>query len=287
MDQSATSDKAILDGLRKAVQALPAPLPLSGAGGVFPGGVKGKSLATRAIDQGYLTSKKEKVKAGNRSKTVEYALVTEKGVRHVVDADDPKTALEALLPAVQSLGKQPDAPNPQAFRAELAHATETCVNAIKESFARLEGQVLKALPASSAPAVGAGAILHALQSALQRVAAPVIPAAAATPPAADPAAKHSVAPARGLEEAIVAFVDGWAKEKTVGCQFDVLWNYLQKQHPNLSIGAFQDALRTLHRAGRIGLSGWPRMHDDMPRPELALFISSKVMYYAHPARPNE
>jgi hypothetical protein len=300
MVQSASPDVAILEGLRKAVQALPARLPLTGPGGAFPVGVKGKALANSAIDQGYLTSKKEKVKTGSRSKTVEYALITEKGMIHVATADSPKAALEALVPAVQSLGKQPDAPNPQAFRAELAQATESCMNAIRTSFEKLEGQVLKALtphfarfegelsqalPVSS-PVVDSGSVLRALQHALDRVKSPDLHAAAPAHPTEPPATNPSIVSARGLEEDLVAFVDSWMQEKTVGCQFDVLWNHLKGRHPHLTIGGFQDALRHLYDASRIRLSGWPRMHDDMPQPQLALFISSKVMYYAQPTHPN-
>src|SRR5206468_4276074 len=48
-------DEAVHAGLQKAVEALPATLSLSGPGGVFPGGAKGKQLADLAIAQGFLT----------------------------------------------------------------------------------------------------------------------------------------------------------------------------------------------------------------------------------------
>lgn len=86
----------------------------------------------------------------------------------------------------------------------------------------------------------------------------------------------------GIEEAIVAFVNRWAEKKTVGCQFNVMWEEMKKTHPQMTIGTFQDALRKLSEAGRVRLGGWPRMLDDMPQPQLAFFVSSKVMYYAHP-----
>jgi len=63
------------------------------------------------------------------------------------------------------------------------------------------------------------------------------------------------------------------------------WNYLKEWHPQLTPGAFQDALRKLYDAGRLRLGGWPRMLDDIPQPQLAFFVSSTVMYYAHPAHP--
>jgi hypothetical protein len=280
MPQSVTPEEAVLAGLRKAVQALPTALVVSGSGGVFPSGAKGKALGQAAIDQGYLELKKEKVQTGNRSKAVEYAIVTDKGLRHVIDSDGPKAALEALLPFVQALGKPPVAPHPEAFRTELARATETCVKAIKESLANLEGKVLQALAPSSAPAVDPSIVLQALQRALERVKTPAVASTA------DPKDNLAPVPASVLEAEIVAFVDSWAKEKTVGCQFDVLWNHLQKRYPHLTIGAFQDALRKLHDAGRIRLGGWARMLDDIPQPQLALFVSSKVMYHAQPANPN-
>jgi hypothetical protein len=55
--------------------------------------------------------------------------------------------------------------------------------------------------------------------------------------------------------------------------------------PRLTIGAFHDALRRLADGGRLRLSGWPKILDDVPDPQLALFVSSKVTYSAHPIRP--
>jgi hypothetical protein len=250
---------------------------------LFPGGAKGKELAENAISQGFLTSKEEKVKSGKSTKKVVYGLLTEKGIRRVVDADSPKAALEALLSAMQALSRHPDPPKPEAFRAELTRATETCVNAIKEAFANLQGEVVKALTPPSAAAVDPRPVLNALQHALERVQAPVRPTVpSATEPSPNPPPFSNPA----LEEAIVAFVNSWAKEKTVGCQFDVLWNHLKGRHPELTVGAFQDALRKLHEAGRIRLGGWARMLDDIPQPQLAFFVSSKVMYYAQPSHAN-
>jgi hypothetical protein len=284
--KSVSPDEALLAGLRKAVEALPAVKPLAGTGGVFPGGAKGKELADRAIAQGLLTAKDERVTSGKRSKNVVFGVLTEKGLRRVVDAASPKAALEALLPAVQALGRQPAPPAPEPFRAELSRATATCVDAIKQAFAKLEGEVLKALAPPAALSVGPGVVLNALQHALERVEDPVFPVVAPEPSGPDPKAILTSVPNPSVEEAIVAFVNGWAREKTVGCQFDVLWNHLREPYPELTVGVFHDSLRKLHDAGRIRLGGWARMLDDLPQPQLALFVSSKVMYYAHPAPPN-
>jgi hypothetical protein len=279
-------DEAVLAGLRKAFEALPTnkPLPLIGTGGLYS--PKGKEFAEAAVAQGFLARQEGTVGSGKKAKKVVYGFLTEEGIRRVLDAASPKAALEALLPAVQAIGKQPASPNPEAFRAEVSRATEACVSAIKDAFAKLEGDVLKAVVPPPAPAADPGTVLHALRQALERVEAPAIPAVVAAPVTINPAPPPPAVATHALEEAILAFVNRWAKEKTVGCQFDVMWKHLKEEHPALTIGAFQDALRTLYDAGRIRLSGWSRMLDDMPQPQLALFVSSKVMYHAHPAHPN-
>jgi hypothetical protein len=268
-------------------------MPLNGTGGLFQGGAKGTELAATALAEGLLTLKEERVKSGKGWKTLKSGVLTDKGIRRVVEADSPKAALEALLPPLQALGKQPDPPNPDTFRTELSKAAGECVSAIKEAFGKLEGDVLKAL-SQSRPVVDPAVVLNALRHALERVKAPVLPSLPSAPagpgptppaPVVQMSPPSAVSP-QALEEAMVRAVNAWAKEKTVGCQFDVLWKRLKDQHPDLTIGVFQDALRTLHNAGRLRLSGWPRMLDDMPQPELALFVSSKVMYHAHPAPAN-
>ncbi len=314
MAKAASPDDAILGGLRKAMEALPDPLKLTGPGGVFPGGAKGQELADAAIVQGLLT-KETRRGSGRSARAVEYALLTEQGIRRVIEATSPKAALESLLPAVQALGKesQSTSPNVDAFRDGLAKAAATCVNAVQDAFAKLqeqmakalaqsmakleeqvkktlpqpfaklESEVLKALPPPPAPAADPRPVLSAIQHALEKLQAQAIPTVR---PPVEPKPAPPVVAKPDLDGEIVAFVTAWAKEKTVGCQFDVLWDHLKQRHPELTPGTFQDALRKLHDAGRIRLSGWPRMLDDIPKTQLALFISSKVMYYANPAHPN-
>jgi hypothetical protein len=284
--KSVSPADAVLAGLRKAVEALPAMKPLTGAGGVFPRGPKGEELARLAVEEGFLASKEETIKGGKKPKTVVYGVLTEKGIRRVVDADSPKATLEALLPVVRAIGKQPDAPNAEAFRGELMKATEMCVAAIKQAFTKLEGEVVKALAPSAAHTVNPGAVLNALQNALERVEAHSLPVAASTTSTPSSTSAPPAPSASALDDAISAFVAAWAKEKTVGCQFDVLWNHLKERYPHLTIGEFQDALRKLYDTGRIRLGGWPRMLDDLPQPNLALLVSSKVMYYAQPAHAH-
>jgi hypothetical protein len=86
-----------------------------------------------------------------------------------------------------------------------------------------------------------------------------------------------------LETTIAGVVQDWAREKAAGCPFDVLMDQVKARQPGVTLGEFHDTLRGLHDAHRIRLSGWARSLDEMPDPELALFISHKVMYYANPA----
>jgi hypothetical protein len=293
MAEADPRDKAVVAALKKAFDAVlkkKGPLPLRGRGGLFPDGPKGDELAKIAIDSRFLTSKQEMKGKGKNRRLVTCAVLTEKGAERVVDAAKPKAVLEALLPAVQALGKHPGPPNAEAFRSEFGRATETCVKAIERAFAKLEGDVLKAVAPPAAPAVDPSMVLTALQRALERVEAPssppVVPTASVAQPPPPAAASAPIVPAKVLEDAIVAFVNAWAKEKSVGCQFDVLWKDVKQGFSHLTIGTFQDALRTLHEARRIRLGGWGRTHDELPEPQLALFVSSRVMYYAQPGHSS-
>ncbi len=288
-----------LAGLRKA---LGGSFPLLGDANValFPKGKPGKALADAAINDGLLVSRKVKEKVDGKNKTTEYGEITEKGRDYVVSADDPKGVLEALLVAVQKLGEpRAPAPIPDSVRREIEKASEgiqkkvqTAIDNLQKSvsaefaklekkanddFAKLEKKVVEHLATSEgvtkvAPPSG---LFEAIDKALSRL-----------KPHASDGSGSSASSSPHLEDEIVGFVESWAGDKAVGCQLDFLWNHLRERHPHLSIGAFQDALRKLHAASRIRLSGWPRMIDELPEPKLALFVSDKVMYYAQPAHSH-
>jgi len=310
--KAVSSDEAILSALQKALAALPASLPLNAKDGLFPTSAPAKLLAESAITEGYLT--RREVKGTKPKKGVEHGVLTEKGIRRVIEASSPKANLEALLPAVQALGNLSKM-SPETLRLELTRAAETGVQAlavelnkasakvtkaisdelarvaasaeqaIKAAFASFSGEAQRALAPSAVSEINSGSVLDALQQALERIKAPVIPDFAPAAGAAEASPPPSLSSPAILEGAIVDFVNASVREKTVGCQFDVLWEHLKKQQPNLTIGTFQDALRKVHDSRRLRLGGWNRMQDDIPQPQLALFISSKVMYYVHPAHP--
>ncbi|CAN5299427.1 hypothetical protein BH10PLA2_BH10PLA2_05880 [soil metagenome] len=279
MAKSESLEDAVLIALRKAMVKLPESLPPTGKEGLFPGGAKGKSLMELAVAEGYIRIDSEKVKVGKSTKTFQKTILLDKGLQKVLETDSPKAALEALVPAVQALNKQSSAPDINAFRHELERATKSCMDALNVAFANLQADVLKTIqPTSPTLGISPDVVLSAVQQAIEKIKPAPQLAVATTAPGVSSSAK--------LEEEIGGFVDAWVKEKGVGCSFDELWNHLKGRQANLTIGEFQDALRNLHDAHRIRLGGWPKMLDDLPQPQLALFISSKVMYYAQPASGN-
>jgi hypothetical protein len=200
--QSAGPDPVLLEGLCKAQAG---PKVLLGSDALFPSGAKGKQAAQQAIDQGYLTTRKQQVpppSGKGKSKEVVVGELTDKGRHFILEVASPKVVLEALLPAVQALSR-PTAPaggpNLEALRAEQEKATRACVKAIEDAgtklqkaieaaFAKMEQAVLKAVPApGAAPVVNVGPVLAALQAALTRVGATVPTSSSPSGPSAGPA----------------------------------------------------------------------------------------------------
>lgn len=272
-----TDEELILEGLNRAFDSMGA-LPFIAPKGVFV--KKHEKLAEQAVQEGFL-AKEPRVPAGakgKKPKPVLCGVLTPKGFQKVLDARSPKSALEALVPAVQALVKS-TAPPPDAetIRSELAKSTEACVRSIQDAFDKLQTTVLTMLSSSSSE-VDPQTVLASVHSALERVQAPEVQAIPQT--VTQPTTPSLTAPA--IEEEIVAHVDNRFRETTVGCRLDELMKELRIKHPSLTIGDFHEALRKLHHGKRIRLGGWPRMLEDLPEPELALFLSSKVMYYAQP-----
>ncbi len=272
---------SILKGLRKA---LGGPRPLTGDGDepLFPKGAPGKKLVEAAIGQGFLST----IEVGAGKKKTAHGELTEKGRAHVLAADDPKPILESLLSALRIQEKPASSPaNPDAFREAVVKASTDATKSIEQALAKQQEAITKAIQkleltlgaslASYAPAPvqDLRPSLSALEATLQRV--------TASPQAPPPLPQ--VSSGTTIEDAIVHFVERWAKEKSVGCQFDVIWTNLKADKPALSVGQFQDALRSLYENNKIRLGGWAGMQDEIPKPELAFFVSSKVMFYAHPA----
>jgi hypothetical protein len=234
--------------------------------GIFPSGKKGKELVDRALAEGYLTRKEERVKSGRSTTTQVYGVITEKGMRAFASLNSPKDALTALVPAVTKLSNT-SAADPAKIITAIETATAKCVGTISNALAALREEVLQAMTA--ADALAPAPILAALSTALAKVEA--APAAASTDPAR-------------VADAIVEFVTDWARERTVGPPFDALMKHLRGLFPHITPGEFHDTLRRLASANppRIKLSVWSKTQHELPEPELALFIKHTVTYYAHP-----
>ena len=284
-----TDESVILAALRKALSDPSVPRPLKGRDSLFT--PKQSAIAEKAIAEGYF-EKREGPPGKGRGKAAKpvVLVVTEKGARRLADEDDVKPLLESLRAAVEKVGTPPPPLDTAEFGRAVEKATATCVGEIQSAFAKLSDDVLRAAVPATGATADPGPVLAAIVAALEKVKAPAeirIPVPAApvaevqktgeTPkPAADPLPE--------IENEIVAFVEETAARTGVGCEFGELFEHLRAKRKTLSIGTFHDALRALDDAGRVRLKDWPRMLDEMPRPELALLLSSTVMYHVQPAR---
>lgn len=303
MAKQATSidPKVVLACLRKALKG-PTQLQGDDNNSMFPKGAKGKPLVEWAISQGYLhTTKIPVAVAGKKKPTqVDYGVLTEAGFKFIFDEENPKPILESLLPAVEKLGKI-DTPKPEAFTQQVQQVSEELdkklnqifesqksklMNELEKKFSKLEEELIKSvgkikedlgtkLVSSSSPQtqLDPKPVLEALREALKRVETPNIHQSTS------PTNESTKPQFKQIEDDIAAQVSAQT-ESSLGIRFDTLWNSLVSRFPKLTVGQFQDALRNLNQK-KIRLSGWSGVIDDMPKPELGFFISSKVMYYAH------
>jgi hypothetical protein len=277
-----SQDEVILDCLKKAINALPELLPLVGTKSIFS--AKQADLAQRALHEGLLITHQKQVKSGKTTKVVDVGILTEAGARKVADAGGTqslKNVLEMLQSTLERLGGPRTAPDPTKFSAVVEKATTICVNAINTAFAGLQADVLSAVSSSSGASVDPAPLLAGIAAALSKiepniVKVPVVAEQIAVAPNPEPL--------KAIENEIVSFVTAKEKAQSVGCDFVEMFDHLLTKQPNLSIGAFHDALRAMDAAGRIRLQDWPGSQDDIPRPELALFISHTVMYHVQPTR---
>src|SRR6185369_12387970 len=65
------------------------------------------------------------------------------------------------------------------------------------------------------------------------------------------------------------------REKSVGPAFDTLFAKAKEQHPELTKEDFRVLMNEFHAEGAFKLSGWPRMFNDLPDPELAVHVGGE------------
>jgi hypothetical protein len=280
------TDDAILAGLRKAMSG---PQQLTGAKGLYEANAAGKAAAAEAVNRGYLRIETKTIPAKKKDakdKVEQLAVLTEQGRQWLAGKDDPKAILESLSPTLDRLSGRTPA-DPETFKVELDKATVAWTKMVADGLAAIQSKfdsalgkfkqtVLSVLPTAE-PSADPKPVLDTLKQALERIRnAPT--AVTLPPPSPSPQAEQ-------LEQDIVAVVDQHGRENGRGIQFDELMEQVRLKHPAITVGRFHDALRALNNAApkRIVLSGWTASTDDIPKHELAFYISDKVMYYANPA----
>jgi hypothetical protein len=84
-----------------------------------------------------------------------------------------------------------------------------------------------------------------------------------------------------LEERLLAHLDAWQGTGSAeDCPLPELFRRLSGEQPDLTLGAFHDALRRLHDGARLWLHPWPGPLYDLPEPPFALLVGHQVAYYA-------
>jgi hypothetical protein len=266
-----TPDNAkLIEGLLNAVGGQPMRQTADKtAPGIFPAGATGKKLAQHAIDMGYLEPcdgpPPPATKRPAKPKVIPHARITARGREWVLQQTTPRQALEGLLAAFQQQAdvyknRDGELGVLQAQLADLHNSFTQVQQQVRDASARRQSETQQ------------------LVQTIETVAAVVRQALAAG--GASPAA-HPPVPPQDLGPELLAYVRSWQQQRGADCPLPDLFRHLKERQPGLSIGAFHDTVRVLYRDRRLELTPWSGTLDNLREPELALFISSTVMYYAH------
>jgi hypothetical protein len=236
--------------------------------GLFPGGAKGKALAAAARDRGLIEFCPDPdappPKGKGKPPKLTHVRLTSTGREQVLRRLSPRAALEALHRLLESRRPvPPTADGSSTFAAQVAE--------LRAAVDRLHAGLTSEADRQRAEAAEWRQLLGVLEGKVREAVDQT--RALATPPSPD---------ADRLGDETVRFVEAWSRDRGYGCRLDELKAHLDALAPGLSVGAFHDLLRRLHDAGRVRLGGWGQTLDEIPRPELALFVSHKVMYHAYP-----
>jgi hypothetical protein len=238
--------------------------------GIFPGTAPlQKALLARAQEEGYLEPCPDpnppapKKKGGKAPTPVPHARITPKGLEWVAHQLSPRQALEGLLVVFQKQAQRLENDPPPA-------------PALQEQFDLLQYGLSEIRREIQAAAVERRAREQQLVVTLRTLEPLVKSATSARAPGPTPPSDRT-----SREKDALEFVRAWRLERGQDCPFPNLYDHLKRTDPALSIGAFQDFLRSLRERDGLRLTGWAGPLDAMPHPELALFVSSKVMFYAH------
>jgi hypothetical protein len=239
------SSQMVLTALSKAA-AEPSGLPLHGrrgSPGLFPPTASGKLAAQRCQDEGLLQRVPPFVDAARNG---ESWCVTERGLGHLLGQLSPRQVLEDLVRAVEARQAQAD---------ELL----TIARRLYVNLDSLKAGVEKVLPlVAGAGRNGDGPLADLFRS-----------FATVAPPPASP------------DDALMLHLERWQQSgASEDCPLPELFRRVSSDVPGLSLGAFHDALRRLHDAGRLYLHPWAGPLYDLPEPPCALLVGHVVAYYA-------
>ena len=234
-------DEQLVEVLRPALAGQRLPLYKSGKKpGIFASGAGGKKLAEEALQRGFVQSTEAPAVPGKKSKKV------------VLNG--------RITPLGQQLVLDHDSP-----KKVLEELREVMRQAAEESHRAAQASLQKVEELQQT--------FHMVTQAVERAsqqATPSLPVAQVVEPT-----NNTWIPE--IESYLRA---RWEKGTAGDCPLPELYGYLRQRHAELSIGDYQDALRQLHDRGRIRLSGWAGPLDDIPNPDLAMFVAHMVMYYA-------
>ena len=209
-------DQNMLDGLSTM---LGGPVDkLQGKDMPFPGGAKGKPLAQKALDDGFVEQIMREVVTGKGAKAkVKHVAagfrLSELGYRYVAEAQSPKRALEAVLPVLESIDHKLD---PEAlerrYDQHAKEAADRCLIRFEQGFAALQKTIadaigtLKADLEADKPEGGQDPYIRPVIEFVQRIGAninlapapilppPIIPASAGPVEKTEPRPKPAPAP---------------------------------------------------------------------------------------------
>lgn len=249
--------------------------------GLLPSGAAGNALASTLKVKSFIETVDDP-NPPRRGAPVPHVRVTQAGRDWVLAQLSPKAALEALagvLKGMTSPVPSIDLSPIEALTAELKRAAES-VQAMVQSAITVQAQQAEALQRMLKQTE------EAVARALSETTLPPTPPAPTPPP---PPVAETAAPSAApgvdvqlLKNSISEELTRWYAEKPFGMPLDELYRKLQATMPKLSIGHFHDALREMHKDKQLVLTGWAKTLYEIPAPELALFISDKVMYYVKP-----
>jgi hypothetical protein len=254
------------EGLLKAVTG--EAVQATGTGkspGIFGTAKAADTLFERARELGYIEPCDGPPVKGKAKSKPKYARITAEGRTWVLGEASPREVLHGLAAALnkqrEAFGQDEfDLAHLQRRLAELQRSHEELQRSVGEVAARRREEVSQ-LQAS----------LEFASSTVARAVAEVAELVGKPGPAAS---------GKDLGVETETYVREWRNQRGAGCPLPELFKHLKERSPALTIGEFHDLLRSLYDHRRIRLTGWHDSPDRMPEPNLALFVSSKVIYYA-------